>query len=182
MSRIAVVVAVILACSPALMQGQRASESVALGRSLLGTIVPMGVGLAIVASARNDSPYGSAEAGAIGFVSFAGGLVVGPSLGYFYAGQPGRAWRGVGLRALGVGALIAAAAASWDCHRHACESLGPAVLVGSAVTLGSAIYDIATVRGAVRRHNREAQRVSVRVAPTYSSQRRAAGVSVQLTF
>ena len=38
---------------------------------------------------------------ALGFTAFAGGLVVGPSLGYFYAGQSGRAWQGVGLRALG---------------------------------------------------------------------------------
>jgi len=93
-----------------------------------------------------------------------------------------RAPSGVGLRVLGFGALIVAAAASWDCYGHECETVGSAALVGSAVTFGSAIYDVASVRGAVRRRNEQARRVSVRVAPTYSSRRHAAGVSVRVLF
>jgi len=181
-SRIAIGLAVILACVPARAQAQRPSESVALNRSLWGTIVPIGLGLAMAASSGNEGPNGNAEIGALGFVSFTGGLVVGPSLGYFYAGQPGRAWLGVGLRTLGFGGLIAAVAASWDCYGAECAKARAAAAVGSALTLGWVIYDIATVRGAVRRHNEVAQGVSVRVAPTYSSRRHAAGVSVQLTF
>jgi len=50
------------------------------------------------------------------------------------------------------------------------------------MTLGSAIYDIASVRGAVRRRNEAAEGRSVRVAPMYSSRRHTVGVSVQLTF
>jgi len=86
-------------------------------------------------------------------MAFTGGLVVGPSLGYFYAGQRGRAWRGLGLRILGYGALFGAVAASWDCYGDGDECRAGAALavVGSAMTLGSAIYDIASVRGAVRR-------------------------------
>ncbi|HWO58082.1 MAG TPA: hypothetical protein VNN55_10995, partial [bacterium] len=31
------------------------------------------------------------------------GFLFGPSLGYFHAGQPGRAWTGIGIRALATG-------------------------------------------------------------------------------
>jgi hypothetical protein len=181
-SRIAIGCAIVLACAPARARAQLPSESAALGRSLWGTIVPIGVGLVIAAAAGNEGPDGNAGAGALGGLAFTGGLLVGPSLGYFYAGERGRAWRGVGLRVLGFGALIGAAAASWECYGSECETAGAVALVGSVVTLGSAIYDIATVRGAVRRRNERAQGVSVRVAPTYSSRQRAAGVALQLTF
>jgi len=179
-SRIAIGFALILACVPPRAQAQRPSESAALGRSLWGTIVPIGVGWAILASSNGPDQNGATAA--VGGLSFTGGLVVGPSLGYFYAGQSGRAWRGIGLRVLGLGTLIGAAAASWDCYGNECETARAVALVGSVVTLGSAIYDIASVRGAVRRRNERAQGVSVRVAPTYYSRRRAAGVALQVTF
>ncbi len=182
MSRIAVGLALILACAPPRAQAQRPSESEALGRSLWGTIAPIGVGFLLLTASNQGGPDPNAGIGALGGLSFTGGLLVGPSLGYFYAGQKGRAWRGVGLRVLGFGGLIAAAAASWDCYGAECEKARAVATVGAALTLGSAIYDIATVRGAVRQRNEAAQRMSVRVAPTYSSRRRAAGVSMQLTF
>ena len=182
MSRIAIGLALILACVPARAQAQRPSESVALNRSLWGTIVPIGLGLAMAASAGNEGPNGSGEIGALGFMAFTGGLVVGPSLGYFYAGERGRAWRGLGLRILGYGALFGAVAASWDCYGDECRAGAALAVVGSAMTLGSAIYDIASVRGAVRRRNEAAEGRSVRVAPMYSSRRHTAGVSVRLTF
>ena len=182
MSRIAIGLAVILACAPACAQAQRPSESGALGRSLWGTIAPIGVGFVLLTASSQGGPDPDAGIGALGALSFTGGLLVGPSLGYFYAGQRGRAWRGLGLRVLGFGALIAATGASWDCHGDECRAAAALAVLGSAMTLGSAIYDIASVRGAVRRRNEAAQGVSVRVAPTYSSRRRAAGVSLQLTF
>lgn len=183
MPRVAVGLAVILVCGVARAHAQRASESVAFGRSLLGTLIPVGVGWALMASDYNETGLDeNTTAGTVGLLSFTGGLLVGPALGYFYAGESGRAWTGVGLRALGFGAIIAAAAASWDCYGDECQTGGAVVLVASAVTLGSAIYDIATVRGAVRRRNDEARGVSVSVAPTYSSRRHAAGVAAQLTF
>jgi len=183
MPRVMVGLAVLLACTVARAQAQRASESGAFGRSLLGTLIPVGLGWAMMASAYDNSGLDeNTAAGTVGALSFTAGLLVGPSLGYFYAGQSGRAWRGVGLRVLGLGAAVVAAAASWDCYGDECDTAGVVALLGSAVTLGSAIYDIATVRGAVRRSNDEARGVSVSVAPTYSSRRHAAGVSVQLKF
>lgn len=180
MSRIAVGFVIVLACAPARAPAQLPSESAAFGRSLWGTIVPVSVGLVI--GAGNEGPNGNAETGALGFLAFTGGLVVGPSLGYFYAGERGRAWRGLGLRVLGFGALIGAAAASWGCYGNECKTAGAVALVGSVMTLGSGVYDIATVRGAVRRRNEHAQGVSINVEPTYSSRQRAAGIALQLTF
>ena len=118
----------------------------------------------------------------LGFVSFTGGIAAGPSLGYFAIGRPGRAWTGVGLRVLGFGAALGAIGASWNCSGAEC---GPGVVVfllGTALTLGSAIYDIATVKNAARRQLDAARGTAVSVRPTYSSSRHAAGLAVRVRF
>jgi hypothetical protein len=76
------------------------SPSTAFQLSFFSTVVPMGAGALALASSDN-------EAGALVFL---GGLVVGPSVGHFYAGQVGRGigttlLRGAGT-AIGVGSII----------------------------------------------------------------------------
>ena len=75
------------------------SPSAAFQLSLFSTVVPVGAGLAL-ASADNEA----------GGLAFLGGLVVGPSVGHFYAGQAGRGFgtmllRGAGT-ALGLWSII----------------------------------------------------------------------------
>ena len=72
------------------------SPSTAFQLSLFSTLVPMGAGALALASSSGES-----EAGAFVFL---GGLVVGPSVGHFYAGQAGR---GIGTTLLrGAGTVI----------------------------------------------------------------------------
>jgi hypothetical protein len=55
-------------------------------------------------------------------------------------------------------------------------------LAGSALMLGSVIYDIATVKDAARRQLEGARGTAVSVLPTYSISRHAAGLLVRLRF
>jgi len=70
----------------------------------------------MAASAGNEGPNGNGEIGGARFMAFTGGLVVGPSLGYFYAGQPRPRLARAGLRILGYGALFGAVAGFLDCY------------------------------------------------------------------
>lgn len=77
------------------------SPSTAFQLSFFSTVVPMGAGTIALASSSDN------EAGAFAFL---GGLIVGPSVGHFYAGQGGRGigtllLRGAGT-ALGIASII----------------------------------------------------------------------------
>ena len=76
------------------------SPSTAFQWSFFSTVVPMGAGGLALASSDNEA----------GAVVFLGGLVVGPSIGHFYAGQAGRGigtllLRGAGT-VIGIGSMI----------------------------------------------------------------------------
>ena len=113
------------------------------------------------------------------------GLIVGPSAGYFYAGMPGRAWRGIGLRLAGVGGMIGSfGICGWDCGPgDSGYGIAWAVFAISAgVTTGSAIYDIATVKTAVRKHNSALLKLSETIAPTYFAESKVLGLELTLRF
>lgn len=113
------------------------------------------------------------------------GLLIGPSTGYFYADQPGRAWKGIGIRALATGGMISSfLICGWDCDGGDPEyGIAWMVFLTSAGTfVGSAIYDIATVEGAVRRHNSQVLQTAWALTPTYSARDRALGLRLKLTF
>ena len=83
--------------APALAQAQvpaRKSPGAAFRASFFSTVIPMGAGAAVLASTDNGA----------GAVLFFGGMVVGPSVGHFYADQVGR---GIGTMLLrGAGTVI----------------------------------------------------------------------------
>ena len=162
---IAIPLALVLTCTAAPAAAQRVSEATAFQRSLLGTVIPMGAGWAIALASGGDD--NSAVAGLAG-LSFTGGLIVGPALGYFHAGKPGRAWAGIGARVLGLGAMVGALAESWECSGSECDPATAVYVAGSILTIGSASYDIASVKGAVRRQNEAAGRMSVSVGPRFA--------------
>jgi hypothetical protein len=113
------------------------------------------------------------------------GLLVGPSLGYFHAGRPGRAWTGIGIRALATGGMISSfAICGWDCGSgDAAYSLAWAVFITSGgVFLGSAIYDIATVKGAVLRQGGAPGKTTWTVSPRYFADARAVGAQLRIGF
>lgn len=157
-SKLVVVAALILTASPALAQPgaspvltqpageplEAKSEQAALGLSLLGTVVPFAV---TVAAASADQPE-LALAGAIG-------MLVGPSLGHWYAGRfvtGGMLMRGAGA-ALMLGGVVQALD-ELGCDGSCGSSDGATlVIAGAAVFVGGTLYDLATAGRAARKWN-----------------------------
>ncbi|HEU0037135.1 MAG TPA: hypothetical protein VFQ53_41280 [Kofleriaceae bacterium] len=127
------------------------SENTALALSIGGTVVPW---VMFLAAANSDSDGDTlATVGAIG-------TMFGPSLGHWYAHDI--LSRGLGLRALGVGAAFTGAMVALtecplfseeECH----ESAAPAVLLiaGAGLYIAGTIDDIATAPGEARQYNRD---------------------------
>lgn len=138
------------------------SENTALAYSLTGTLMP------------------------IGTIILAGpGLIVGPSLGYFYAGMPGRAWSGIGLRILGVGGMASSfIICGWDCGpgQSGYNEAWAVFLASAGIVTVSAVYDIATVKAAVRKRNDSFMKLADTVTPVYFAESRAFGVKLVYHF
>jgi hypothetical protein len=150
------------------------SESTAVMLSAVGTLVPLAL-----ASLRSSSPRHESDASdAVLAVS----MLVGPSLGYFYAGLVGRGFGGLGVRAIGLAGLIGGLSLLLD-DMNKKPALGvPLLLAGGVLFFGSMFYDLAKVRKAVRRHNSRLQGVSLNVAPVLAPKSKTVGLSLQLGF
>lgn len=145
------------------------SEKRALGLSLTFTLASY-----VLAAA-------SLKCAPLGFFGLAAGLV-GPSLGYFYAGLTGRGLAGVGIRLAGIAVPLFLADAlgwSWDDN-----SAGVAVVLvaGGCAVLASTIWDLAGVKQAVRKRNDRIQKVSLSVAPVLAPKSKTVGLSLRLGF
>jgi hypothetical protein len=146
------------------------SEGAAFALALAGTLLPWGLVALAFPSDNNDSLIG------LSFLACS----LGPSPGYFYAGLPGRAWGGIGIRALGLGAFLVGVAIAWD---EGDEILPTALVIGGVVVyVGSTIFDLAGVTKAVRKNNARAGRASLNVVPVLSPKSKTVGLSVQLAF
>jgi len=145
------------------------SEAAAFSLSLLGTLVPLALGTAIIAT--SDDLYYSDANGSAGSLLIYTGLYLGPSLGYFYAGRSGRGWASLGLRngiaMLSVLGVIAICSGSCEDDSQA-TAAGVVLLAGGAGVLASAIYDLAKIKGTVRAANEQELASRVAVIPTYS--------------
>lgn len=118
---------------------QRKSGGKALALSLFGTLLPVAMG---ALSASGDG----SDAGAVLAVT---GVVLGPSLGHFYAERPVYA---TGMAVLRGGAVVAALSGT-SCETNCDNRAALSVLTG-LVALVSVYVDIATAPGAVRARNR----------------------------
>lgn len=150
------------------------SESTAVMLSVVGGLVPLG--LAVLASGSSGHESSALD----GFILAS--MAVGPSLGYFYAGLPGRGLKGVGARAIGLAGLIGGFLFLWD-EMDKKPALGVSLaLGGGALFLYSTFYDMTTIRTAVRTRNNKYQGVSLNVAPVLAPKSRTVGLSLQLGF
>ncbi len=139
------------------------SETTALSLSLFGTGLPFAA-----------APLAGGGTGA-GIVL--GGAVFGPSLGHFYAGRPGRALLGIGIRSASVVALAVAIGNAWEHESGGAAALGiGSVIVGTA----SMITDIAEAPRSARIHNGKLAEHRVSVAPWAT--RHAAGLRASVGF
>ena len=150
------------------------SPAVALGLSLLGT--GAGVAALFAASHVDDGEM----VGALGVAA----LVVGPSLGHLYAGEPGRAVRHAGVR-LGALAIMGAGLAmvlSSPCafgSENECpeirEDAGVGLfLAGAFLGAGSAAYSVIDAPLAAARTNRAASSLVLAPAPVLGPDRSTA--------
>lgn len=140
------------------------SEATALRYSAYGTALPICLGLASWRATGMEENLG---------IAAAGGVILGPSLGYIYAGSPGRGLMGIGLRSTalffgGIGAL----GSTSD------EGAATAWWVAGGIAAASCIYDIARVQAQVRKNNRNnPSGASLVILPVYEPRRNMAGIA-----
>lgn len=157
-------------------QPEPKSLAMALQWSLYGTLVPVAAGGGLLIAKPNDPE-------AFGLAAVVGGLVIGPALGHFYAGRPGRAIAGVGLRtALGVGAAAVVISHSL-CDAAVCRLSGTdatILVLGAVGLLASAAFDIARAPASARHYN--ATHGEISVIPWLSPQQGTIGLVVRASF
>lgn len=149
-------------------------EKTAFTLSLTGTLASWGLMLVSVAAAAEDAP--SEIQSALGYASVVG-IMIGPSLGRFYGG----CW-GMGLLMTGLRVGVSALALTYILENDEKDNTAVGVLMLGTV-IGSAIYECASVKSAVRKRNaaRLAKRdLELAVAPF--PVRRGAGLNVRLSF
>lgn len=155
--------------------------------SLWGTLVPVAAGAAWWATQRvpPDALLGGPVRGGPALL-IAGGLVVGPSLGYLSADLGARGMRGAKLRtSLTLLTFIPAMAmCGWDCGPGdtAYDLAWLAIATGSGLSVASAIHDISTVERHVRDRERTRSTPELSAAPTYDPRSGALGIRVALRF
>jgi hypothetical protein len=111
------------------------------------------------------------------------GIIVGPSLGYFYADMSGRALTGIGVRMAGMGGVVMSfVICGWDCGPgHNNYNTAWVVFISSlGVTFISAIYDISAVKENVRRHNESLIKKAGLIEPAYFANSGAVGFRIVL--
>ena len=122
------------------------------------------------------------EDAAIGFGSVLvwSGILFTPGLGHLYAHHSWPFWRGVMIRHLGTGLIFVAMAISWD---DPDVSGGWELFIGgSAVVIGSAVYDIVTAKKSAREYNARYGLEDLSIAPAYFPESNAVGLSLSLKF
>lgn len=159
------------------------SETNALLWSLSGTIVPIYAGTKLT---KNGGPGR--------LLLIASGVLIGPSLGYFYGDIPKRGLRGVAVRS-GVifGSFVIGGAIGLDIcislfgnSNSECNDDGWTVVgLGALFVIGHGLYDIATVKSTIQKHNLELMRknqTSVTLMPKYFANSGAGGLELRVTF
>ena len=147
------------------------SETSALLFSVLGTAT---------AAACAPLVFESNGTEAAGFV-LVGALILGPSLGHFYAERPGPAFAGIGIRLL-AGAGVAYGALAEGSDGGATSTSNAIAAAGVIVGGASILWDIARAPHSARVHNDQVHqgRMSFGLAPSMGAT--GMGLSVAVTF
>lgn len=175
----ALVMAVLLLWMP--LKGQESenwnvlSPGKARNYSLFATLTPMAAGVALVALDQE----GESGIGAFGALLFWAGGTFGPGTGYLYAHHPWGFWRGVLIRTVGIGGMIAGLAISWD-DPYASGGW-EFFIAGSTLYIGSGIFDIFNSAKSARNYN-NAQGLSLSLNPCYIASKKAPGLMFSVRF
>ena len=140
----------------------------------VGTLVPVGAGLLLMASGTDSDAFGW------GYVIASSGVIFGPSVANWSAGQTGRGFAGMFIR-MGVtwgGLVVAASNCFLDCSDNEAAASGGIFLVTQAVGLGLAIWEVATIKNRVIRERGG----TISVSPTFSPATRSIGFAARVRF
>ncbi len=177
------------------------SEKAAQGWSSYGFLAPIGAGVAIwvVQKGKKINMIGKRWVGpglydfveepftftenpnrALPLALIASGVVIGPSVGYFYGGCTEKGFISIGKRIGIIGGTFLLGYtpltdASGGSYLH-----GVMLLSAGVFTIASAYHDIAVVDDTVRKHN--ASLANISIAPTYISSAGAPGVELTIRF
>ena len=149
------------------------SPELAFGLSGLGLLIPLSVGYYRLTDGT------SALDGAT-FAILAGGVIVGPAIGHFYA-ESDRAWTGISLRL--VSGLVSTGA-TYAAILYAFGGENPIlpviIMTGGAIVAGtSAVLDVVRAPASAQAWN---ERHHLTVRPVFHPQTSSFGASVRLTF
>jgi len=147
------------------------SGSTATHLSLWGTMIPLVGGLATFSIS--------------GVVIASTGLVVGPSLGYFYGGDNRRALTGIGIRSMLAGASVAGFALWTETGAENANAACVIFIAGGGLLMIDTIYYIVCAHKAVRDYNKKIERehrASIKISPEYFGNQKAIGLKAQIKF
>jgi hypothetical protein len=138
--------------------------------SLVGTALPVAIGLIGASSSSSDGGYG---------LLVVGGYLMGPSLGHLYAGRGGHAAGGFGMRVASLVGVGIAIGTSWNGNNAGSDATAAASLALGSV---STIYDIATAARSARRHNDKVRGSGLSVYPAAVGAAHAPGLQADWSF
>ncbi len=123
------------------------------------------------------------------------GIIVGPSMGNFYAHDQSRSVGGLAVRAGGgllmlIGVLVWTSdtsnffgrAVSTGKYSDSGEGGALLFLAGAAITAGGIIFNLATAGQSARDYNRQHKLGNVSIAPVYFSQQKVPGLAFNIRF
>lgn len=159
------------------------SENLAFHLSFWSTAIPAVGGAATIVASKSFG-NNSDDAAIAGFLVGWAGMILGPSVGYFYGGRPGRAFLGSGIRLGLTAGTVAGMIAICPIFCSDKENTWTWVVFigGHSLLAASAIYDIATVKKAVRMHNEKLHQTGWLLSPKYFADHKAGGLELQITF
>jgi hypothetical protein len=149
--------------------------------SLAATLLPVTFGTVLVV--QGDGSDNSAAAAA-GFVIASLGALAGPGTGHLYAGNKGRFYTGIAIRAA-AGGMFALGACTFEFTLSGgSETPGAAMLMllGALAYLISMVGDIATVGRSVDKYNEEHALTDVTLKPSYDPDAKTIGMILSLHF
>jgi len=127
------------------------NSTTAIGYSFCATVLPSVPLMLCGATGDVDGSLGS-------FLLSVSGIIVGPSVGHFYAGNTSRGLKSIGFRAVSGGAFILSSCGILSVVNDVSFGnvelyIGTAIVSGIA-TVGSVIFDIWTCPNSVEKYNR----------------------------
>ncbi len=149
------------------------SPFLAFALSAIATGLPVAYGLSLDGTQHETA----------GGLLFAGGLILGPAMGFFYGEEWGRGFSGAGIRAGLTGVSVLLMASSVSSSHSFGEAVGGAMVVGALGVLAvgvDAIYDLIVVGPTISEQNDMRQVFSISMSPVYRPDSRSMGFHITI--